>query len=199
MGHNYFDFIDDCKDRSVLKWGPCKKENVDSLLRVQWMELGLWELDPKNWEKVKALDPSNDANRDKYTYVVMYKDPNHGMGEWKCPISARIPKNSFKYGLRYDKPFYSPKEEMADAYALFVLENDHFLKFTEKNDVVKAKYEFIQKQFIDTSKGIIKLIECGEKCGTVYFIPWNLALSAPKSMSSADEKSNLQCNFSCQS
>ncbi len=159
MGHNYFDFIDENEgDRSFLKWGPCEKEDVAHLLRVQWIDLGLWGLDLENWEKVKALNPGSSANRDKYTYIVMYKNPNYRMGEWVCPLEARIPKNSFQYGFRYDQPFYSPKEEMGDAYALFVLERDHFLISAEASNVIKAKYKFIQKHFTDNSRGVIKLV-----------------------------------------
>ncbi len=159
IGHNYFDFIDENEgDRSMLKWGPCRREDVGHLLRVQWMDLGLWELDPENWEKVKALNPTNGANRDKYTYMVAWKNPNREMGEWVCPVETRIPKNSFQHGFRYNKPFYSPKEEMADAYALFVLDREHFLRSAEANGVIKAKYEFIQRHFKDNSVGPIRLV-----------------------------------------
>jgi hypothetical protein len=154
MGHNYFEFVDENEgNRSIVKKGPCKKEDVSHLLKVQWMELGLWELDLEKWEKIKTLNPENKANQDKYTYMVMYKNPNYKMGEWKCSLEARILQNSFHYGFKYDKPFYSPKEEMADAYALFILEKYHFLECAEENEVIKAKYEFIQNHFKDDSKG----------------------------------------------
>ena len=147
MGHNYFDFRDENEgDRHTVKFGPCKKQDVSHLLRVQWMELGLWELNPENFEKVKALDPENRANRDKYTYITMYKNPNKGIGEWTCSQKARIPQNSFKLGFGYDD-FYSPKEEMADAYALFVLGKDYFLESAKRNKIIKAKFDFIQKCF----------------------------------------------------
>jgi len=153
MGHNYFDFKDENEgDLSYLKRGACEKKDVSHLSRVKWMILGLWELDPKNWEKVKAIDPENTANRDKYTYIVKYKDPNYGMGEWKCPTEARIPKNSFPYAFKYGGRGYSPKEEMADAYALFVLEKEHFKKSAERNKIIKDKYGFIKRHFSDNSK-----------------------------------------------
>ncbi len=152
MGHNYFDFKDYWEgDMSMIKLGLCRRQDVSHLLRVKWMELG-WELKPKNWERVKALCPENRANRDKYTYIVMYKNPNYMMGEWTCPQEARIPKNSSQYAFRYKEPFYSPKEEMADAYALFALERKHFLKAAETNELIKAKYNFIQRCFIDKPK-----------------------------------------------
>ena len=152
MGHHYFDFKDEYEGSiSCLKWGACEKKDVSHLLRVKWMDLGLWELEPKNWEKVKALFPGNGANRDKYTYIVKYKNPNYEMGEWKCPIEARIPKNSF-HEFRYCGRGYSPKEEMADAYALFVLEKEHFKKSAERNKIIKDKYEFIKRHFSDDSK-----------------------------------------------
>jgi hypothetical protein len=147
MGHNYFDFRDYTEgDISMLKYGKCRKQDVSHLLRVQWMELG-WELNPENWERVKAICPENEANRDKYTYMVMYKNPNHELVEWTCLPEARIPKNSVQYAFRYDKPFYSPKEEMADAYALFVLNRNHFLKASKTSDLIKAKYDFMSKCF----------------------------------------------------
>ncbi len=159
MGHTYFDFIDETEgDRSMLKLGPCTREDVAHLLRVQWMELGLWELDPENWEKVKALNPANSANRDKYTYMVMYKNPNHEMGEWVCPVETRIPKRLSDYSFRYDTPVYSPKEEMADAYALYVLDREHFLRATEANKAIKARYDFTQRHFNDASVGSINLV-----------------------------------------
>lgn len=157
IGHNYFDYRDWVEgDRAMLRFGDCKKEDVSHLLRVQWMELG-WELVPENWEKVKTLYPENGANRDKYTYIVKYSDPNHAMGEWTCALEARIQKNSFQYAFRYNKPFYSPKEEMADAYALFALERQHFLKAAKKSKLVRAKYDFIKRCFADNSKGTIIL------------------------------------------
>jgi len=146
MGHNYFDFKDEKEgDLSFLKFGPCRKEDVAHLLRIQWMELGLWELEPNNWEKVKAISPGNLANRDKYTYMVMYKDPNFGLGEWTCPINDRISWTPIPLAFRYDWPGYSPKEEMADAYALFVLDPITFK--TANNKGTNTKYEFIQKLF----------------------------------------------------
>ncbi|MCX6747232.1 MAG: hypothetical protein NTU63_03830 [Candidatus Pacearchaeota archaeon] len=153
MGHNYFDFRDENEGdmHQILKTTPCERENVSHLLRIQWMELGLWELNAENFEKVKALDPENRANRDKYTYAVMYKDPNYKMGEWTCSEEAKIPQDSFKLGFNYND-FYSPKEEMADAYALFVLERDYFLEFVEKSKLIKAKFDFIQKCFIDNTQ-----------------------------------------------
>lgn len=152
LGHNYFDFRDWVEgDRAMLRFGHCRRQDVSHLLRVQWMELG-WELNPENWEKVKAEDPENGANKDKYTYVVKYGDPNKAMGEWTCMPEARIPKDSFQDAFRYNKPFYSPKEEMADAYALFILERSHFLKAARKSKLTKAKYDFIKKCFMDNSK-----------------------------------------------
>lgn len=148
LGHNYFDLKDENEgDRSMLKMRSCEKENVASLLRVQWMELGLWNLDVEKWNKLKTMFHNNEAYRNKYTYLVAYQDPNFCLGEWKCPASAMIPTNSSKDGFRYNEPFYSPIEEMADAYALFVLERDYFLKYAQSNEVIKAKFNFIEKQF----------------------------------------------------
>jgi hypothetical protein len=159
MGHNYYDFKDEKEGkRSILKWGPCKRKNVASLLRVQWMELGLWELEPENWEKIKALTPRNEANRDKYTYMVMYKNPNAGMSEWICPQDAVIKINFLELAFRYSQPNYSPKEEMADTYSLFHLRKDLFQEAAKTSEVIQAKYNFTKKQFEDNSKDTVNFI-----------------------------------------
>ncbi len=159
IGHNYYDFTDENEgNRSSLKLGPCKKEDVSNLLRVQWMDLGLWELDPLTWRKINSKHPDYKASRDKYTFMAMCSNPNCELGEWVCPKNARIPKNPNCQGLKYDKSFYSPKEEMADAYALFLLDKDHFLRSAETNDVVKAKYEFTKRHFKNNSSGVVNLL-----------------------------------------
>ncbi|MAG50232.1 hypothetical protein CL621_01165 [archaeon] len=131
----------------MVKFGPCKKEDVDHLLRVQWMEIGRWELDQRKLEELRRISPRNQAHKDKYTYVVMYKDPNNHLGEWICPEENRITQNGSQFAFRYNKLFYTPKEEMADAYALFVLAKESFEKQAGKNKVIESKYEFIREQF----------------------------------------------------
>jgi len=161
MGHNYFAFKDYWEGNiPKLKEGPCRKQDVSHLLKVRWMELG-WELN-QNFKLVRAMDPKNKANRDKYTYMVLYKNPNRHVGEWQCSPKSQIPKNSFKSAFRYGNLGYSPNEELADAYALFVLEREHFLKGTEQSETVKAKYDLIQEQFKEKDLGQIELMRATE-------------------------------------
>jgi hypothetical protein len=150
VGHNYFDFRDYWEGNiPALECGPCRKEDVSHLLRIQWIELG-WELNHKNWKKVKALYPPDSAAvRDKYAYTVMCWNPNHEQGEWTCLPQARIPRDSVQNAFTYRHLSYSPIEEMADAYALFASEEEHFFNAAKTSDLVKAKYDFIKKCFAD--------------------------------------------------
>lgn len=160
LGHIYFDYLDEIQgNRSVLKQGPCNRNNVKHLLRVQWMEIGQWELEPENLKKIKKLKFGNATNFDKYVYMVMYDNPNHRVGEWTCPVHLRIPSNGFMYSFKYGQPFYSPKEEMADAYALFPLDREHFSRCTERNPAIRAKFDFMKEYFIDTSTGRIEFVK----------------------------------------
>lgn len=157
MGHTYFDFKDFYEGkRARLRFGACKKEDVAHLLRVQWMELG-WELNPENWEIVKREYPADEVNRDKYIYMVKYGNPNHEMGEWKCSTESKISKDLSQFGFAYNELYYSPKEEMADAYALFIMDRKKFKNQIKKGKIIKAKYEFIEKCFEDDSKGQIEM------------------------------------------
>lgn len=157
MGHDYFDFKDFYEgNRAVLRFGACRKEDISHLLRVQWMELG-WKLNPENWEKVKKEYPADEVNRDKYTYMVKYGNPNHEMGEWKCSTEGKIFRDLSQFGFAYNELYYSPKEEMADAYALFAINKKKFLKFSRTNEIVGKKYNFIERCFEDNSKGQIEL------------------------------------------
>ena len=74
MGHNYFDYKDATEgDMFSLKFGPCSKEDVQGLLRVQWMQIGEWDLDPEKWSQIVEGFPENLAHGNIYTYTVMYK------------------------------------------------------------------------------------------------------------------------------
>lgn len=153
IGHNYFDFRDYVEgNREAFKHRFFGKELVSHLLRIQWIDLG-WELDPKNWAELKWAKPMDDlVGRDKYTYATIFDNPNQDMSEWTCSPQARIPKNLSQYAFRYEGREYSPIEEMADAYALFVLEGEHFLEATKRSSLVQAKYDFIRKCFADEDR-----------------------------------------------
>jgi hypothetical protein len=153
MGHNYFDFRDENEgERSRLKWiGFRNKKEISHLLRIQWVDFG-WNLNPIGWKNVKETDPLNEAHKDKYTYTLMYPNPNFCMGEWMHSKEGRIEKDMFQLGFRYDLALYSPKEEMADAYALFVMDRNKFSGLAEKDSIVKAKYDFIARCFKDGTK-----------------------------------------------
>lgn len=146
-GHNYFDYLDEVEgDRSMLRFGRCRKEDVSGLLRVKWMELG-WNLDPIKLKKLRDLNPENLAYKDKYTYTAMWKNPNHSVGEWICNDDAKIPSKINSLAFNYDKNNYSPKEEMADAYAFFILDRREFFRVSEKAPIVKQKYDFVRTHF----------------------------------------------------
>jgi len=148
IGHNYFSYFDEkIGNRFDVRFGPCRKENVDHLLRVQWMEIGEWELDEEKLKEIKWIWPGNDAHKNKYTYTVKCNNPNRKMGEWVCPEENMINKNGSKLSFSYDEPDYSPIEEIADAYVLFILAKEFFEKQTGRNKVIESKYEFIREQF----------------------------------------------------
>lgn len=156
MGHDYFDFRDEKNGKSMLKWRICKKEEVAHLFGVQWMELGEWELDSEIWGMVKSIFQTNMAHKNKYTYMVKYKNPNLYRGEWKCTDEGKILWKFQDLAFRYNQSSYSPKEEMADCYAFFALEREKFSKLSEENEMIKAKYNFMGK-FFDGSKGKVIL------------------------------------------
>jgi len=151
MGHNFFNSKDENEGKYSSIGLPCKREDIEHLSMIQWMELGNWELDPRIWKTIEKIS----GKKDKYNHLMEKGKNDHEIGEWKCPTESRILENLFDLAFRYDKYFYSPKEEMADAYALFAADKNLFKKYAEKNENIKAKYNFISKFFEENSKGEI--------------------------------------------
>ncbi|MBW2970672.1 hypothetical protein KY320_00765 [Candidatus Woesearchaeota archaeon] len=162
LGHTYYDFLEENmgdKSRTLLVWGACRKEDVEHLPRVQWMDLGLWDLREDKWEELRLANPNNRAFRDKYTYITMFKHGHLQCGEWVCPAETRIPENDqVTHGFNYDWAHYSPMEEIADAYALFAVGKDYFIECAQGNEVIKAKLAFTQAHFANGNHADVRLV-----------------------------------------
>ncbi len=77
---------------------------------------------------------------------------------WQCNEKARIGEKSFKYGFDYGNPCHTPLEEMAECYALHILNNEGFLRHTTKSNRVKEKHGMIEKLFENTGYESLSLI-----------------------------------------
>lgn len=164
MGHNYFDYMDDNLGRYTLGHKLFSIDEARVILRVQWMELGSWELDELKWQEIKPWfkDYKVPIN-DKYDYIVRLNDPNNRMGEWIHPIFGRLKSPKYTYAFRYSWEGYSPKEEQADAYALFLLHPDKFQEAARKNPVIQKKFEFMQFQFKDEKRTELEFVSSLDK------------------------------------
>lgn len=113
------------------------------------MEFGGWRLIPEILENLRELG-GLESFRDAYSYITKFKDPCYG--GWFCPDKSRISNPEISLSFRYCNDKYSPTEELADAYALFVTNNDHFEEIARNNSLVGRKYEFMQKYFSKNSR-----------------------------------------------
>lgn len=148
LGHSYFhshDELDDIRE-TISRLTDCEKKNVDYLLRAQWMELGEWDLDPIALDQLRMMNPENLMYRDRYTYITATLEASRMCSEWICPEQNKIVQDRYELAFRYSKNLYSPIEEMADAYAFFILDKPCFETNALENEGIMKKYEFIEKQ-----------------------------------------------------